>query len=176
MKLVNYLLIVVVIFLAVAFPTNFKENAGAAMPDYNLIFKSTQFKKDLKCLADNVYYESGNQPRVGRLAVAFVTLNRVESDLFNNDVCKIVYERAKKDKKTVCQFSWTCKKIPPIRNKIDRLAYKESLEVAFLVLTQYNTIIDPTDGALFFHAIYVRPKWKYQKTRIVRIDDHIFYR
>lgn len=180
MKLLNYLWIVIVASLAIAIPVNFNSVEGAAMPDYNLIFKDRQFKKDLKCLADNIYYESGNQPTVGRMAVAFVTLNRVNSTQFKNNICDIVYEKHKKKvdtkTKTVCQFSWVCKPRPSIKNKIDIQAYKESLEVAFLVMTQYNTLVDPTDGSLYFHATYVRPKWKYQKTRIVRIDDHIFYR
>ena len=38
--------------------------------------------RELKCLADNIYYEAGNQSTKGKLAVAAVTINRVNSPKF----------------------------------------------------------------------------------------------
>ena len=35
--------------------------------------------EDLQCLAKNVYFEGRNQPWVGQVAIAQVTLNRVRS-------------------------------------------------------------------------------------------------
>ncbi|MEL0212129.1 MAG: hypothetical protein VW891_16375 [Novosphingobium sp.] len=32
----------------------------------------------------------------------------------------------------------------------------------------------PVEGAMFFHAARVSPRW--EKTRMARIDSHIFYR
>ena len=35
---------------------------------------------------------------------------------------------------------------------------------------------DPTDGALFYHAIYVTPYWADPRHKSVSIRGHIFYR
>ena len=49
--------------------------------------------KQVKCLADNVYYEAGNQSIAGKKAVAYVTLNRLQSRNWPNSVCEIVYQK-----------------------------------------------------------------------------------
>ena len=41
--------------------------------------------------------------------------------------------------------------------------------------TMFLDPVDPTDGAMYFHATYVRPDWSYEKPRIMRIGRHIFY-
>jgi spore germination cell wall hydrolase CwlJ-like protein len=38
------------------------------------------------------------------------------------------------------------------------------------------TLVDITDGALFYHADYVTPSWAKTKVKTVEIQDHIFYR
>ncbi len=50
------------------------------------------------CLAMNVYWESRDQSIAGQVAVAQVTMNRVESPNFPNDVCSVVHQHK--------QFSW----------------------------------------------------------------------
>ena len=37
---------------------------------------NTSAQKEVKCLADNIYFESAHEPDQGKMAVAFVTLNR----------------------------------------------------------------------------------------------------
>ena len=44
------------------------------------------------CLAKNIYFESGNQPLAGKVAVAHVTLNRVKNFQFPNTICSVVYQ------------------------------------------------------------------------------------
>mgnify|MGYP003324414285 CR=1 FL=1 len=44
---------------------------------------------DRFCLAQNIYFEAGNQPFIGRYAVANVTLNRVNDSQFPNTVCDV---------------------------------------------------------------------------------------
>ena len=36
--------------------------------------------------------------------------------------------------------------------------------------------IDPTDGATFYHAVYVKPKWRHSMSSSIKIGKHIFYR
>jgi spore germination cell wall hydrolase CwlJ-like protein len=68
--------------------------------------------RELKCLADNIYYEAGNQSTQGKLAVAAVTINRVKSPKFPKSVCAVVYQRTKR----VCQFSWVCEGKKTVRS------------------------------------------------------------
>ena len=49
-------------------------------------------KKQLTCLAKNIYFEARNEPFAGQFAVALVTLNRVNDSAFPNTICKVVYQ------------------------------------------------------------------------------------
>ena len=58
----------------------------------------------LMCLALNIYFEARSEPIQGQIAIAEVTLNRVASANFPNDVCSVVLQ----DNNSGCQFSWWC--------------------------------------------------------------------
>ena len=70
---------------------------------------SYDYQDEVKCLAQNIYFEARDQKTKGQIAVALVTINRVESRRFPNTVCKVVYQanryRNGKIKKHMCQFS-----------------------------------------------------------------------
>ena len=82
-------------------------SAKAAASDYEAVTVA-QLSKDLECLALNIYREGGYEPIEGRIAIAQVTMNRVVSSNFPNDVCGVVYQKNRVVTKTVCQFSWYC--------------------------------------------------------------------
>lgn len=129
----------------------------------------TVSERDVKCLADNIYYEAGNQPLSGKVAVAFVTLNRLMAKGFPSSVCGVVHQKTA----NVCQFSWVCER----PRRFEARVYEEARAVAKAVVNGYNTHIqDPTSGALFFHTTYVKPRWRHQFIRTAQISDHIFYR
>lgn len=125
-------------------------------------------KVEIDCLADNIYYEAGYEPREGRIAVATVTLNRVKSQLFDTSVCGVVKQKTGK----TCQFSWLCDGSAKRRPNPD--IYNEARELALYVYFNHTVIEDPSKGALFYHADYVNPRWKLDKT--VTIGRHIFYK
>lgn len=129
-------------------------------------------EKELICLARNIYYEAANEPFEGQVAVAQVTLNRVESNLFPNDVCKVVYQKNVIYEKTVCQFSWFCDRSSFIK-PIHKEAYEQSMEVAKKVLLE-GFRLPSIKESLFYHADYVNPKWR--KERVAKIGRHIFYK
>lgn len=122
--------------------------------------------RELKCLADNIYFEAGNQSTHGKMAVAAVTINRVNSPKFPRSVCSVVYQRTKR----VCQFSWVCEGKKRIRSAQQ---YAESKKVAEKVLLSgiNHGILD--NNVLFYHADYVNPRWNLR--RVIKIGDHIFY-
>ena len=132
------------------------------------------YNKQVDCLAKNIYYEAGSEPYEGKLAVAQVTLNRVNSGKFPSDICSVVYQKTvDQNLRTVCQFSWTCM-VKELVNK-NKYVWEESYLIAKRALTEpvlHDTIAE--SNALYFHAVYVNPGWS--KTKVVKqIGNHIFY-
>jgi spore germination cell wall hydrolase CwlJ-like protein len=122
-------------------------------------------RRQIQCLADNAYYEAGNQTIKGKIAVTNVVMNRAEDKRFPSSPCNVIYQKHR----GTCQFSWTCgarKRIESIRQYTDA---KKVAEDVYL-----ENVQDITKGAKFYHAFYVNPKWKYK--RVTKIGDHIFYR
>ena len=132
-----------------------------------------EFKKEMNCLAENIYYEAATESFEGKLAVAQVTLNRANSGKFSSSVCGVVHQKDKINGVTTCQFSWTCMKEKlSIRNKY---AWEESLIVARKALTEpvaHELLY--LKKAMFYHANYVNPGWNLPV--VSKIGNHIFYR
>ena len=129
-------------------------------------------ERQLACLAQNIYWEAATEPFEGKVAVAQVTINRSQSGMFPNDICKVVYQKNFLYEKTVCQFSWYCEnnfKIKPVHPA----RYQESEAVARRVLLE-GFRLDSIKEALYYHADYVNPKWN--KQRVAKIGKHIFYK
>lgn len=118
---------------------------------------------ELKCLADNIYFEALIETEAGQIAVGNVTMNRVNSKHFPNTVCDVVWERK--------QFSWTHDGKSDVPK--DKEGYKRVYKVAEMVYD--GTVSDITEGSTFYHADYVNPSWNKVMTRVGQIDTHIFY-
>ena len=125
-------------------------------------------QKQVKCLAENVYFESAHEPDQGKMAVAFVTLNRTRHKDFPSTVCEVVTQKTK----STCQFSWFClvKDKTPRNDEI----YQKILDMSSFIYVNYDKMDDPTLGALFYHADYVNPRWK-NLNHVTTIGRHIFY-
>jgi spore germination cell wall hydrolase CwlJ-like protein len=122
----------------------------------------------VKCLADNIYHEAGFEPEDGKVAVALVTMNRLQDPRYPKDICSVVKQRVR----STCQFSWFCQRKIPAKNES---VYEEALQTALRVFANYETTPDITNGALFYHADYVNPRWRgLEKTTV--IGRHIFYK
>jgi spore germination cell wall hydrolase CwlJ-like protein len=141
-------------------------------------------QKQVECLAENIYFEARNEPIEGMIAVAFVTMNRVYSKDFPNDICGVVKQKTMVEsignKRVVCQFSWWCESKPKyistndILTKTDNVKYNEILRLAISFYANYERMYDPTEGALFYHADYVNPRWR-NVQKVTQIGRHIFY-
>lgn len=136
-------------------------------------YASTQeVEQQLDCLTLNVYKEAAREPFEGKVAIAQVTINRTKNDKFPDDICSVVYQKNYFMKNVVCQFSWYCNRVH--RNRpIDQKLYEESYAVAKKVLLE-GFRLDSLNDALFYHADYVNPHWRY--IRIIKIGTHIFYK
>ena len=122
-----------------------------------------------RCLALALYWEAREEGREGMVAVAWTILNRRHSSEFPHTICAIVKEGGEKPP---CQFSFWCDGEPD--DPQDASAWKLAREVAKKMLTQPPR--DPTDGALFFHSVEVPNPWGKERTRTVKIGNHVFYR
>ena len=123
--------------------------------------------RDVDCLAKNIYFEAGSETRVGKIAVAEVTMNRVKSRQFPRTVCGVVYQKTK----GTCQFSWVCQENKTIRS---RSAWRESLQIAENILIS-NRKYGIIGTAKYFHADYVEPSWASKKVLVKQIGNHLFY-
>ena len=130
--------------------------------------------RNIKCLAMNVYHEARGEPTKGQYAVAVVTMNRVESDRYPQDVCQVVYQKAwiERSKRFVAAFSWTVDQVEDI--PLESAAWKESYQIAQEVYGQ--AVPSKVQDALFYHADHVKPRWAANKLRIAKIGRHIFYK
>ena len=142
----------------------------------NSISSSNNESEDLICLAENIYWEARNQSLEGKLAVAHVTINRVESKKFPNDVCSVVkqtkyYPSGQIDLHS-CQFSWYCD------GKSDNPKNLESWRDAKKIAEEFlkRKPMDITKGSLWYHNVEISPGWSKSLKRALIIGDHIFYK
>ena len=132
------------------------------------------------CLAKNIYFEAGNQPLAGKVAVAQVVLNRIEHSAYGDNACDVVYQAKWRENwkgnmipvRHQCQFSWFCdgKSDDPLDTK----TWLVSLEVARDVVDGFYG--DITEGATHYHSVYVNPYWADSLNETVIINEHIFYK
>ena len=125
---------------------------------------------EIECLALNIYFEARGEPEAGQLAVGHVVMNRVASARFPGTVCGVIQQGGEL-RRYRCQFSWWCDgRSDKPRNK--RL-WEKSAELALSVY--WGRSEDPTEGALWYHADYVKPYWRKDFERGPKIGRHIFY-
>ena len=163
---------VVVIAALVTVCTSKLNHLAANQDSWRQGFVSAEDRtRQLECLANNIYWEAASEPFEGKVAVAQVTMNRVESGRFADSVCGVVYQKNVIYEKVVCQFSWYCEgahRVKPVHPPL----WKESQEVAKKVLLEGFRLPSLKD-ALYFHAAYVNPSWG--RPMLQKIGQHIFY-
>ena len=120
--------------------------------------------RSLDCLARNIYYEARGEPAAGQYAVAEVTMNRTASPGYPDTVCEVVYQKS--------AFSWTDFSI--VLSAPGGEEWERAQRIAEAVY--YKKRLPTLQGALFYHATYVRPDWSQERRRIARIGRHVFYR
>jgi N-acetylmuramoyl-L-alanine amidase len=132
-------------------------------------------RKQIKCLALNVYHEARGERKAGQYAVAEVTMNRVASKHYPNTVCEVVYQGGwdRVHKRYAGAFSWT--ELDTVTGvKPEHKMWVKAKQVAVNVYAgDYKLRVK---GALFYHARYIKkPYWAKRKIAVARIGRHIFY-
>jgi N-acetylmuramoyl-L-alanine amidase len=165
----KYLPIIVLAVLAVLIAPEITNSVAAERPlkvryeDLN-----RHARQQVDCLAQNMYFESGWEPRAGQIAVAMVTINRQESGDYPSTICGVVKQKIA----STCQFSWVCEY--KTINNINRDVYMRVRALAVYVYANRDHIKDPSRGALFYHADYVNPGWR-NMVYLTQIGRHKFY-
>ena len=155
---------------------------------------------ELKCMAQNIYFEGRAEPLMGKVAIGHVVMNRVASDRHPNTICEVVHEGphreswktrgkdvADEDRKffpirNKCDFSWYCdgeKDIiwvsymdgTPI--EANATAWRDSIHMALLVM--HGEIKDNTKGADHYYNYHISsPYWVGSMTHTVYHGNHRF--
>lgn len=114
-------------------------------------------QSEVQCLAKVIHHEARGESKRGQEAVAYVVLNRTKSKHFPQTVCKVVTQHK--------QFSGF---------SLNMRYTATTLAVAQKVLSSYHLGSDPTNGALFFRALWAGvPKGK---KHTVTIQNHRFFK
>ena len=114
---------------------------------------------DYNVLLKIVEAEAGGENLTGKIMVANVILNRVNSDRFPNTVTEVVYQKS--------QFS------PTIDGRINTVSIsQETLTAVERALSGE----DHSNGALYFRSVHCNSTWFDNRlTRVAEHGNHIFY-
>ena len=156
---------IIALFAIIGFASAMEKNRTMIITYSDL---TKEARKQVDCLAENIYHEAGYEPDLGKQAVALVTINRTQDERFPSNICSVVKQKTA----GVCQFSWFCM---PVKLNRNSEAFKESMDIALYVYANYEKLRDITDGALYYHADYVNPRWR-NVEKTTTIGRHIFYR
>lgn len=102
-----------------------------------------------ECLAGAIYHEARGESLEGQTAVALVVKNRVLSEEWPNDICRVLEQPH--------QFSY----MSGDTTMYDKDVREDAYSVAQEVLESPARV--GKGGAVFFHSTSVRPPWDYSK-------------
>ena len=157
---------------------------------------------ELKCMAENIYFEGRAEPMVGKIAIGHVVMNRIEDLRFPDTICGVVKQgpvreswKTKKDPslkdnerkfypiKNRCQFSWWCDGQKDIvwatymNGEViesNMTAWRDSIHVALFIMNGDYTN-DPTAGAVFYYNPHIaNPSWGAVYNETAMIGNHRF--
>ncbi|MDX1711009.1 MAG: cell wall hydrolase [Rhodovibrionaceae bacterium] len=126
--------------------------------------------EEIYCLALTIYFEARGEKNVGKVAVGHVVMNRAADRKFPRKICDVVRQGGESQRYR-CQFSWWCDGLSDKPSEI--AAWEEAQALARRIFWGFSD--DPTEGALWYHADYVKPVWRHKLHRGVKIGQHIFY-
>lgn len=131
--------------------------------------------ESIMCLAMNIYHEARGEPIKGQIAVAVVTMNRVEDNRWPDTPCDVVWQHR--------QFSWT--KDGKSDKMKDQRAKQRAINIATGIYMTYkegynydlyDQVIEHVNGSVYYHADHVNPYWTESVQHVTSIDNHRFYK
>lgn len=116
--------------------------------------------RDLRCLADAVYWETRGVEAQGASLVADVVMNRVGHQEFPDSVCAVVLQPH--------QFAAAVARNYPI---LEPDAYEDSMSIA---VNAYMTEERDHDALFFINASIGVPNWARSLAFVTQAGDHVF--
>ncbi len=147
-----------------------QQSGMSGKPNYAALIDPKDSGRQMRCLAEAIYFESRGEPEAGQAAVAQVVLNRVRSGIFPTDVCGVVYQD--RNRPFACQFSFACEGRSLRIEEPGPWAAATRIAQSVVSGATYNPKVAE---ALNYHANYVMPFWAPYLRRVDRIGNHIFY-
>lgn len=115
-------------------------------------------ESEIDLLARIVRAEAQSEPFEGKVAVAAVVLNRLESPKFPDSIRDVIYQRG--------QFQ-------PVRNgQINKRADKESLKAVYAALGDMRNIVK--DSLFFYNPAIATSRWLDSRKTTAVIGQHVF--
>ena len=143
---------------ALSFPIHFAKSTEP-ISEY-----SKHTLQDLYCLTKNIYHEARGESKLGKIAVAQVTMNRVNSgQRWPDTICEVVYQQVK----GTPQFSWTAMNVKVVDSK----AWYEAKQIAYQVLS--GTLAIKNFTFTHFHNKTIEHGQLKRNHKI--IGNHVFY-
>jgi hypothetical protein len=139
-------------------------------PDYEALIDPKDQTRQMRCLAEAIYFEARSEPEAGQAAVAQVVLNRVRSGIYPTTVCGVVYQD--RNRPFACQFSFACEGKSLRVEEPGPWATATRIAQEVVDGANYNPTVNE---AVNYHAAYVSPFWMGYLRRVDRIGLHIFY-
>ncbi len=144
--------------------------AAKPVPPKSPLVGTVTSEKEMKCLAEAVYFEARSEPERGQAGVAQVVLNRVRSGVYPSTVCGVVYQN--RHRYLACQFTFACE------GKSLRITEPGPWATAQRIardVAEGRTYLPGVGNATHYHANYVRPWWARHMEKRERVGSHIFY-
>ena len=127
------------------------------------------FDKEVRCLQKNIFFESRDQPLLGQLMVALVTIERKNNVRYPDTICDVVYQKK--------QFSWTNERGRKTKPNLSNSIEKDAWETAGLV-AKFSMMLDngkPVLNVTHYHTTEIHPKWANHLKELYVVADHVFY-
>jgi len=116
--------------------------------------------EDIDLLARLITAEADGEPYEGKVAVGAVVLNRVANPNFPQSIQAVIYQHGG----GTYQFE------PVMNGQINKPASNDCINAAKDALRGW----DPTNGAIYFFANYVKSKWLWSRPLSTKIGNHVF--
>jgi len=179
-----------ILLCVIVISTIFPVSCGAFSSQHRVTYepKLYEYKNEVKCLAQNIYFEARDQSTKGQIAVALVTINRVNSKRFPNKICKVIHQARRYSNGTLvknkCHFSWYCdgKSDRPkdkLAWKISMLISRAMLKKPGVHLKRYGEVWEIEDflhGSTHYHRVDINPYWNRKMLKVTVIGDHVFWK